>query len=84
MPCASVFERQDAAYRDAVLPRVVQRRVAVEAGSRDGWWKYVGLEGRVIGIDHFGASAPAKDLFARYGFTADNVRAAVVEVLSTH
>jgi transketolase len=82
MPCASVFERQDAAYRDAVLPRAVPRRVAVEAGSRDGWWKYVGLEGRVIGIDHFGASAPAKDLFARYGFTADNVCAAVLEVLA--
>ena len=81
MPCTSAFERQDAAYRQSVLPPGVTRRVAVEAGATDCWWRYVGLEGEVIGIDHFGASAPAKDLFKAYGFTADRVAGAVEKVL---
>ncbi len=80
MPSTTVFDRQDAAYRDAVLPRGVPR-VAVEAGVSDYWRKYVGLEGAVVGIDRFGESAPAGELFKFFGFTAENVAAAVGKVL---
>jgi transketolase len=59
-------------YRDSVLPPGVPR-VAIEAGVRDGWWRYVSSDGAVIGMDSFGASAPAKQLFEHYGFTRDNV-----------
>ncbi len=72
MPCTEAFDRQPAAYRDAVLPRGVPR-VAIEAGVTDGWRKYVGLEGAVVGIDRFGESAPAPELFKHFGFTPDNV-----------
>ena len=75
MPCTSVFDAQDAAWRDAVLPPDVGARVAIEAGVTDGWWRYVGPRGRVVGMHGFGASAPAKDLFRHFGFTS----AAVVE-----
>jgi transketolase len=75
MPCTSVFDAQDSAWRDAVLPPAVTARVAIEAGVPDGWWRYVGPRGRVIGMTGFGASAPARDLFKRFGFTS----AAVVE-----
>jgi transketolase len=74
MPCTSLFDAQDADYRASVLPHGV-RRVAIEAGSRDGWWRYVGLDGAVVGMDTFGASAPAKKLFEHFGFTAANVAA---------
>ena len=77
MPSMNRFEAQDAAYKESVLPGAVTRRVAVEAGVRSDWWRYVGLKGQVVGIDHFGASAPAKVLFAQYGFTADKVIEAV-------
>ncbi|MBE0625718.1 MAG: transketolase [Burkholderiales bacterium] len=80
MPSTSVFDRQDAAYRDAVLPRGVPR-VAVEAGVSDYWRKYVGLDGAVIGIDRYGESAPGPELFKYFGFTADNVVAAVKSVI---
>ncbi len=80
MPCTQVFDAQDATYREAVLPRGVPR-VAVEAGVSDLWHKYVGLEGRVIGIDRFGESAPFKDLFKFFGFSADRVAQAVKEVI---
>ena len=80
MPCTAVFDRQDAPYRERVLPRGIPR-VAIEAGVTDGWYKYVGLEGAVIGIDRFGESAPAKDLFNHFGFTADNVVATVRKLL---
>ena len=80
MPSTSVFDRQDAAYRDAVLPRGLPR-VAVEAGVSDYWRKYVGLEGAVVGLDRFGESAPAGELFKHFGFTAENVVAAVRRVL---
>ena len=73
MPCTEVFDAQDAAYRDAVLPPAVTKRLAVEAGATQSWWRYVGCEGRVLGIDHFGASGKAADLFKEFGFTADNV-----------
>jgi transketolase len=80
MPCADVFDRQDAAYRDSVLPRGM-KRVAVEAGVTDFWRKYVGLDGAVIGIDRYGESAPAGDLFKFFGITAEAVAAAVKSVL---
>ncbi len=80
MPSTSVFDRQDAAYRDAVLPRGMPR-VAVEAGVSDYWRKYVGLEGAVIGIDRYGESAPGPELFKYFGFTVDNVVAAVKRVI---
>ena len=81
MPCTQVFDAQDAAYRESVLPRGVAR-VAVEAGVTDFWWKHVGLEGKVIGIDRFGESAPFKDLYTYFGFTAEKVAEAVRSVLN--
>jgi len=80
MPSTSAFDRQDAGYRDAVLPRGVPR-VAVEAGVTAFWRKYVGLEGAVVGIDRFGESAPAGELFKYFGFTPEHVAAAVRGVL---
>ncbi len=73
MPSTDVFDRQDADYRESVLPRAVRRRVAIEAGVSDFWAKYVGLDGAVIGIDRFGASAPAEVLFPHFGFTVERV-----------
>jgi transketolase len=81
MPSTTTFDRQDPAYRDSVLPPSVSRRVAVEAGAREPWWRYVGLQGRIVGIDHFGASAPAKELFKQYGFTPERVLEAIFETL---
>jgi transketolase len=80
MPSSNVFDRQDAAYRDSVLPRGVPR-VAVEAGVTSGWYKYVGLDGAVIGLDRFGESAPAGVLFKEFGFTADNVAKTVESII---
>ncbi len=80
MPSTNVFDRQDKAYRDAVLPRALPR-VAVEAGVTDYWRKYVGLDGAVVGIDRFGESAPAKQLYEYFGITAQAVAAAVKSVL---
>jgi transketolase len=80
MPCTSVFDAQDADYKDSVLPAAVTARVAVEAASTDAWWKYVGSNGKVIGIDSFGESAPAGELFKLFGFTAENVGKAIDEV----
>jgi transketolase len=77
MPSTTTFDRQDESYREAVLPAAVRRRVAVEAGASESWWRYVGLDGVVIGIDHFGASAPAKELFKAYGFTPERVAEAI-------
>ncbi len=82
MPCTNVFDRQDAAYCASVLPAGVPR-VAVEAGVTDGWYKYVGLEGKVIGVDRFGESAPAGVLFKEFGITVDNVVKAVESVASS-
>jgi transketolase len=82
MPSSTTFDRQDAAYRDEVLPPAVKRRVAVEAGARADWWRYVGLGGRVVGIDHFGASAPGKELFKQFGFTPEKVVEAVEQTRS--
>ena len=80
MPSSTTFERQDNAYKQSVLPPSVTRRIAVEAGATDFWWRYVGLQGAVIGIDHFGASAPAKELFKAYGFTPERVAEAIEKV----
>ncbi len=81
MPCVEAFEAQDAAYKQSVLPAEVTARVAVEAGVSDLWYKYVGLNGKVVGIDRFGESAPAEQLFEQFGFTVDNLASAVREVL---
>ena len=80
MPSTNVFDRQDKAWRDSVLPAGLPR-VAVEAGVSDGWYKYVGLDGKVVGLDRFGESAPAGALFKEFGFTADNVAAVVKSVI---
>ena len=80
MPCAEVFARQDAAYRESVLPGKVLARVAVEAAHVDYWYKHVGLGGRVVGMTTFGESAPAGDLMREFGFTVENVVAALEEV----
>jgi transketolase len=72
MPATGVFDRQPRDYRDAVLPPGMPR-VAIEAGVSDGWRKYVGLDGAVVGLDRFGESAPADELFRHFGFTAENV-----------
>jgi transketolase len=81
MPCAELFEAQDAQYREQVLPSDVLARVAVEAGHVDYWYKYVGLDGRVVGMTSFGASAPASDLMKHFGFTVDNVVETVADIL---
>lgn len=80
MPSTDVFERQDANYKASVLPKHLPR-VAVEAGVTGFWFKYVGLDGAVIGIDTFGESAPAGALFKHFGFTTDKVVAAIKSVL---
>jgi transketolase len=73
MPCTSLFESQDAEYRQAVLPREIPARVVVEAGATATWWRYAGDSGAVIGIDRFGQSAPAGELFEHFGFSVENV-----------
>ena len=80
MPCVELFDAQDAQWREAVLPKGLPR-VAVEAGATAGWYKYVGLEGAVVGIDTFGESAPAGKLFEHFGLTAERVAAAVEQVI---
>ncbi|MCP5016765.1 MAG: transketolase [Ketobacter sp.] len=82
MPCVDAFLKQDAAYRESVLPAAVRARVAVEAGMKDYWYKFVGLDGAVVGMETFGESAPAGELFKQFGFTVDNIIATVESVLS--
>ncbi|RZV34406.1 MAG: transketolase, partial [Chromatiales bacterium] len=82
MPSTDVFDAQDEAYRESVFPAEVSARVAVEAGVTGGWWRYVGTNGRVIGLDRFGESAPANELFEHFGFTTDNVVAVVKDLLN--
>jgi transketolase len=81
MPCTDVFDQQDGAWRERVLPRAVTRRLAVEAAATQSWWRYVGCDGRVIGLDRFGASGKAADLFAHFGFTVDRVRGEIEALL---
>ena len=81
MPCMDIFEKQPLEYKEKVLPKSVRARVAVEALSEFGWGKYVGLDGKTVCLDRFGASAPADVLFKEFGFTVDNVVKAVKEVI---
>ncbi|MFT7491699.1 MAG: transketolase [Pseudohongiellaceae bacterium] len=82
MPCAEIFAIQDAVYRQAVLPIEVAARIAIEAAHEDFWYKFVGLDGRIIGMNTFGESAPISDLMAHFGFTLENVLAAADELLA--
>jgi transketolase len=82
MPSTDVFDAQDAEYRESVLPAAVGARVAIEAGVTEGWWRFVGTQGRVIGLDRFGESAPASELFEHFGFTTENVVAVAKDVLN--
>jgi transketolase len=81
MPSWELFERQDAAYKESVLPASVSARVSVEMASTFGWERYVGLKGKMIGMRSFGASAPLKDLLKKFGIQVDNVVAAAKEVV---
>ena len=81
MPCAEVFERQDVEYRESVLPCHLLARVAVEASHQDWWYKHVGLDGRVVGMNSFGESAPGPVLMKEFGFTVENVIEAVEDVI---
>ena len=73
LPCTDVFDAQSAEYKESVLPASVTKRLAIEAGIADYWYKYVGFGGDIIGMHTFGESAPADDLFKLFGFTVDNV-----------
>ena len=81
MPCADIFERQDAVYRESVLPSHILARVAVEASHMDWWYKYVGLDGRIVGMSSFGESAPGPQLMKEFGFTVENVVDAIEDVI---
>ena len=81
LPCWELFERQDAAYRESVLPRAVRARVAVEAGVSLGWERWVGDDGAIVGLDHFGASAPAGTIFEKFGFSVDRVAGVARDVV---
>jgi transketolase len=81
MPCAEVFMAQSADYRDSVLPNHIRARVAVEAGIKDYWYKFVGLDGKIIGMTSFGESAPAKDLYKHFGITTEAVVEAVKSLI---
>ncbi|EKG0009273.1 transketolase [Vibrio cholerae] len=82
MPSTDAFDKQDAAYREAVLPSAVTKRIAIEAGIADFWYKYVGFGGRIIGMTSFGESAPAGELFKLFGFTTENVVKQAKELLA--
>jgi len=84
MPSTDLFDRQDAAYRESVLPSTVKARVAVEAGIADYWYKYVGLNGAIVGMTGFGESAPADKLFAEFGFTVENIVSKAEALLKPH
>ncbi|MGL6054935.1 MAG: transketolase-like TK C-terminal-containing protein, partial [Vibrio metschnikovii] len=82
MPSTGAFDKQDAAYREAVLPADVTKRIAIEAGIADFWYKYVGFGGKIIGMTTFGESAPADQLFKMFGFTTENVVKTANELLA--
>jgi transketolase len=82
MPCCEMFDAQPAPYRESVLPSGVPRRLAVEAGSTQSWWRYVGSAGRVMGIETFGASGKGPDLFKHFGLTSADVKAQVEALIS--
>ncbi|MGB1580746.1 MAG: transketolase-like TK C-terminal-containing protein, partial [Nevskiales bacterium] len=80
MPCVELFQAQDAAYREQVLPNRIKARVAVEAGVTDGWYRWVGDAGQVVGLDRYGESAPGGEVYEHFGFTAENIIATVKAV----
>ncbi len=82
MPCVDWFDEESAEYREDVLPSAVRARVSVEAGATLGWWRYLGTYGRPVGLDHFGASAPAPTLYANFGITSEAVAAAARESIA--
>ncbi len=82
MPSTDAFDKQDEAYRESVLPSSVTKRIAVEAGIADFWYKYVGFGGKIIGMTTFGESAPAGELFKMFGFTTENVVNTAKELLA--
>lgn len=81
MPSTDKFDAQDAAYKESVLPADVPARIAIEAGIADYWYKYVGLEGQIVGMTSFGESAPAGDLFEHFGFTVENILSVAEDML---
>ena len=81
MPCMELFDEQDDAYKQSVIPNETRARIAVEAASPFGWHKYVGIDGHVIGMNSFGASAPSGKLFEHFGFTVDRITNAALELL---
>lgn len=82
MPCCEIFQQQDVAYKEKVLPNALRKRIAIEAGIKDGWYKYVGLDGVVIGMETFGESAPAPELFKHFGITKEAVVTAAKKLLA--
>jgi transketolase len=82
MPSTDVFDKQDEAYRESVLPQKIGKRIAIEAGIPDTWYKYVGINGKIIGINTFGKSAPAQELFVEFGFTEQNLMQTVIDLLN--
>ena len=83
MPSWELFDTQPKEYKDQVLPENITARVAIEAGTTQGWHKYVGMNGKVIGLDHFGASAPINELFSNFGITAESVVQAVRSLINS-
>jgi transketolase len=81
LPCWEIFDRQPQEYRDSVLPPRITARISVEAGIRLGWEHYTGLQGKIIGMETFGASAPGPVLYEKFGFTVDKIIAAAEELL---
>jgi transketolase len=81
LPSFSLFEAQDDAYRESVLPKAIRKRVSVEAASTFGWERFVGLDGASIGINHYGASAPGERIFKEFGFTVENVTNTALSLL---
>jgi transketolase len=83
LPCWEIFAAQSPEYQDSVIPRAIEARVSIEAGTTLGWQRWVGDEGVAIGIDHFGASGPGGVLMKEFGFTADAVVRAVTDMVKT-
>lgn len=83
MPCTEYFDQQDVTYKEQILPSTVTKRVAVEAGSVDYWYKYVGLQGKIVGLNSFGESAPAKEVYQALGITASHIHKAVSELIQS-